>query len=64
MTAARREFGALRGVVHAAGLTDAEVFAPLASLTDAQVTAHFDAKVRGTVALGEALTGNGRTSCC
>ncbi|MEV8115867.1 SDR family NAD(P)-dependent oxidoreductase [Streptomyces xiamenensis] len=57
VTAARTEFGALRGVVHAAGLTDAEVFAPLASLTDAQVTAHFDAKVRGTVALDEALTG-------
>lgn len=53
----RSAFGALTGVVHAAGLTDAEVFAPIAGLTDAQVAAHFDAKVRGTTALAEALEG-------
>lgn len=50
-----QRFGVVHGVVHAAGLTSADVFATMATLTPAQVEAHFVAKVHGTVALREAL---------
>ena len=59
----RRRFGALHGVIHAAGLTSADVFAPMGTLTPAQVEAHFTAKVHGTLALREALAGEPLDFC-
>ncbi|MBR8641366.1 SDR family NAD(P)-dependent oxidoreductase [Streptomyces tuirus] len=55
LDAIHRRFGAVHGVVHAAGLTSADVFATMATVSPAQVEAHFAAKVHGTLALREAL---------
>jgi acyl transferase domain-containing protein/alpha-ketoglutarate-dependent taurine dioxygenase/acyl carrier protein len=48
-------FGALHGVIHAAGRVGPESFIPLQRLSRADCEAHFRAKVEGTVALSAAL---------
>jgi acyl transferase domain-containing protein len=48
-------FGSLDGVVHAAGTTGSDAFAPVDGLDAARARAHFDPKVYGTLALDEAL---------
>jgi acyl transferase domain-containing protein/acyl-CoA synthetase (AMP-forming)/AMP-acid ligase II/acyl carrier protein len=51
-------FGALHGVVHAAGSVDPAAFRPLAETGEADREAHFAPKVRGVQALAEALAGH------
>ncbi|HXU32424.1 MAG TPA: SDR family NAD(P)-dependent oxidoreductase, partial [Thermoanaerobaculia bacterium] len=51
-------FGALHGVVHAAGSVDPKTFLPLAASGEADRGAHFLPKVAGTLALAEALAGH------
>jgi acyl transferase domain-containing protein/acyl carrier protein len=51
----RREIGPINGVVHAAGITAAAGFAPVADMAQEITDGHFAAKVFGTLALSEAL---------
>ena len=55
LEAARGRFGALHGVVHAAGATDPSTLRPLSQLTRDDFELHFAAKVRGTMALAAQL---------
>nr|BBH88040.1 hypothetical protein KTC_27910 [Thermosporothrix sp. COM3] len=47
----RRHFGALHGVIHAAGVIGHETFVPLADLSMNELEAQFQAKVSGTLNL-------------
>jgi acyl transferase domain-containing protein len=49
--------GPLRGVIHAAGDTAFDIFAPAHELTSAMSQRHFAPKVHGLIALDEALDG-------
>ena len=53
----RSRFGALHGLIHAAGTTSPDAFAAAADLTPAMVESHFGAKVYGTLELAAALDG-------
>ena len=56
-------FGPVNGVVHGAGVTSVSGFAMAAAMTDAAVAEHFAAKVYGTLALSEALSGEPLDFC-
>jgi thioester reductase-like protein len=51
----RQRFGALHGVIHAAGWVGQGAFMALQDLGEATVRGHFDPKVRGTIALAQAV---------
>jgi acyl transferase domain-containing protein len=51
------EFGAINGVIHAAGATGPAAHQVLAEVTDTDAATHFDAKVRGVYALEQVLAG-------
>jgi acyl transferase domain-containing protein len=53
--AARERFGAVNGVVHAAGLTAPDQFQPVHTMSADNVVAHFTAKVDSLLALDRAL---------
>src|SRR5579884_2650881 len=50
-----RHFGALHGVIHAAGITSANAFPPLQVLGKAECELHFRPKVHGLYALAQVL---------
>ena len=54
---ARERFGPLTGVIHAAGDTSRQGFAPLAQTSPELLARHLDAKVSGTLVLDDLLTG-------
>ncbi len=56
-------FGPVNGVVHAAGLIDPETFVALRDLTPEHAEPHLAAKVYGTIALAEVLTGEPLDFC-
>jgi len=56
-------FGALHGVIHAAGLVAAGSFVPLRQLDRDGCAAHFRSKIDGTVALAAALRGRKLDFC-
>src|SRR5579885_2469998 len=52
-----RRFGALHGVIHAAGITVESAFRPLQTLSKAECELHFRPKVHGLYALAQVLQG-------
>ncbi len=60
---AERRFGALHGVIHAAGVTRKDSFKPLPELTPEDCERHFRAKVDGVRALAAALEGRSLDFC-
>ncbi|HEX3126519.1 MAG TPA: SDR family NAD(P)-dependent oxidoreductase, partial [Thermoanaerobaculia bacterium] len=54
---ARQRFGAIHGVIHAAGTQDAASFAPIQQLRREQCETHFRSKARGIQVLMKALAG-------
>lgn len=56
-------FGALHGVIHAAGNVGIETFRELTQLTRADADAQFSAKVRGLLVLDEVLAGRALDFC-
>ncbi len=57
LAAVRRRFGALHGVIHAAGLSGEAAFRPLGQLDRAACEAQFRPKITGTRVLAELLHG-------
>ena len=60
---AYQQFGRIDGVIHAAGLTDRSSFDSIHNLTREMSEPHFRAKMRGLVALAEALEGREPDFC-
>ncbi|WP_433654430.1 SDR family NAD(P)-dependent oxidoreductase [Nocardia sp. CA-128927] len=54
---ARKRFGPIDGVIHAAGVLSPDAFTTIEATTPEISAAHFRAKVDGTIALAEALRG-------
>ncbi|MFE9577514.1 SDR family NAD(P)-dependent oxidoreductase [Nocardia sp. NPDC006044] len=54
---ARKRFGPIDGVIHAAGVLSPDAFTTIAETTPEISAAHFRAKVDGTIALADALRG-------
>jgi NAD(P)-dependent dehydrogenase (short-subunit alcohol dehydrogenase family)/acyl carrier protein len=61
--AARERFGAVHGVIHAAGLTGESAFRALEETGPAEAEQHFRAKVRGLLVLDEVLAGQDLDFC-
>ncbi len=59
----QERFGALRGMIHCAGATGADLFAPLMEVTPAMAEEHFRPKVRGLLALDRVLPAEGLDFC-
>ncbi|HEX3126712.1 MAG TPA: SDR family NAD(P)-dependent oxidoreductase, partial [Thermoanaerobaculia bacterium] len=54
---ARQRFGAIHGVIHAAGTVDPSTFVPVQQLGPALCEVHFRPKIQGLLVLEEALAG-------
>ncbi|HEY0601253.1 MAG TPA: SDR family NAD(P)-dependent oxidoreductase [Herpetosiphonaceae bacterium] len=60
---AQKRFGALHGVIHAAGLVGREFFRPIQETTIEACEQQFKAKIDGTLVLVEALSGRSLDFC-
>ena len=63
LEAVHARFGALHGVIHAAGTNDPGAFGPLEALDARAADSHFRAKVHGLEVLAEVLTGERLDFC-